>query len=171
MVSKNTTLVDYFHSRFYCHLPNIRDRLCARLYAELKDEAVILLVKPVKKGTKTKTIQLNQLCLMILNENLFQVDLLVSWSPLSLLCPLSGRAAHDCMQAIINSTKVGAVPIPLHKGGAHALSLRFSLDDFLTVPFLLSSFNTFSLWSSTFIMVSLASVTWSITSLQRCILP
>lgn len=33
----------------YCHFPNIRDRLCARLYAELKDEAVKLLVKLVKK--------------------------------------------------------------------------------------------------------------------------
>lgn len=56
-------------------------------------------------------------------------------------------------------------------GRSYARSLRFSLEDFLTVPFLLSSFRTFSLWSSTFIMVSLASVTWSITSLQRCMLP
>lgn len=55
--------------------------------------------------------------------------------------------------------------------GPYARSLRFSLDDFLTAPFLLSSFSTLSLWSSTFIMVSRASVTWSITSLQRCMLP
>lgn len=63
------------------------------------------------------------------------------------------------------------VAVDRREGPGYARSLRFSLEDFLTAPFLLSSFSTFSLWSSTFIMVSLASVTWSITSLQRCMLP
>lgn len=53
-VSFNNTLVDYLHSCFYCHLPNIRVRLCARLCVEVKDEAVILLVKLHQKRNKIK---------------------------------------------------------------------------------------------------------------------
>lgn len=91
-------------------------------------------------------------------------------SPLSVRSPADREAARDCMQAN-HSTKFWAAPSPRQRGDAYARSLRFSLEDFFTAPFLLSSLSTFSLWSSTFIMVSLASVTWSITSLQRCMLP
>lgn len=82
----------------------------------------------------------------------------------------NSEAACDCIQTNCSTRFWAAPPLP-RRGPAYARSLRFSLDDFFTAPFLLSSFSTLSLWSSTFIMVSLASVTWSITSLQRCMLP
>lgn len=93
-------------------------------------------------------------------------------TPVTSLRPPSGRGEGGGGLCVIVCRQIIAPnSSPLQRRGAHARSLRFSLEDFLTEPFLLSSLSTFSLWSRTFIMVSLASVTWSITSLQRCMLP
>lgn len=114
IVSFNNTLGESRHSCFHCHAPNISDRRPARLYAEWKDEAVFSVSKTGQKRFKTKgrggCWPSSLICGLLMNENLFLVELLVSWSPLSLLCPLSERAAHDCKRAIMNSTKVGAAP-------------------------------------------------------------
>lgn len=126
------------------------------------------------------------ICALGHNENLILVGLSLLLKPsrhfsLPALRQIGRLRVIVCRQIIAPSSeqllhpfRVGRVVVVDRGGGprlGYARSLRFSLEDFLTAPFLLSSFSTFSLWSSTFIMVSLASVTWSITSLQRCMLP
>lgn len=115
IVSFNNTLGESRHSCFRCHAPNISDRRRCQVIRWMKRwGSFFLLVKLVKKRIKTKGRggywPSSSICVPIMNENLFLVELLVSWSPLSLLCPLSERAAHDCKRAIIISTKVGAAP-------------------------------------------------------------
>lgn len=53
-VSFNNPLVDYLHSCFYCHLPSIRDRLCARLHAEFKKQGSNSVSKTGQKRNKIK---------------------------------------------------------------------------------------------------------------------
>lgn len=159
--------------RFYCCLPNVRYMMC-QVICWIKRWGSNFVSKIGQKRNKIKGV-VDHPAQCVCWSWMRTCSEWTIWPP-GALChfcvhsPGWGLHVIVCRQ-IINSTKVRAAPRPLPRGCAHARSLRFSLDDFLTVPFLFSSFNTFSLWSSTFIMVSLASVTWSITSLQRCILP
>lgn len=176
-----------------CQLPNVLNKKAETKLVKMVSGGFQIFKKggeiaAVQSATLTQPTMLHaQYVRCVLNEILFLMGFFLLREVLLLLLSVRSQAdregACDCMQQII-APKIRAAPSALvqrvrgavvvvdgWEGRAHARSLRFSLEDFLTAPFLLSSFSTFSLWSSTFIMVSLASVTWSITSLQRCMLP
>lgn len=86
-VSFNNTLGGSRHSWLRCHAPNIGDRRRARLYAGWTDEAVVSVSKTGQKKDQNKgegrggCWPSSSICVLIMNENLFLVERLVSWSP------------------------------------------------------------------------------------------